>query len=257
MADNPLGNLQSKVDTGVVQVGSETRFKWTPPGPAPIAPPGTSVAVRMQNLGLTTGPKQITKSEARKMLSGMSQEDFFQLQQQLYGRGLYESAYYSGDPRPVSWGALGDPDTIQAFVTATNLADYTGDLDQILNGAIDSRLAGGGGGGRGGPTRAPLVIELPSAEDLGAVLKQSATKLLGRNPTSDELAAFVADFQSDSAAYQRESYGKAVSGGTVGQPPTASTAAETFLQEKAPVEAGAQKLEGGLGVLLRMFGGGG
>lgn len=256
MADNPLGNLQSKVDTGVVQVGAETRFKWTPPGRAPVAPPGTSIAIRMGNLGLTAGPKQITKSDARKMLSGMSQEEFFALQQQLYGRGLYEAGYYSADPRPVSWGALGDPDTIQAFVTATTLADYTGDLDQILNGPIDPRLSGAGAG-RGGPTRPPLVIELPSAEDLGAVLKQSATKLLGRNPTPDELAAFVADFQSDSAAYQRESYGKAVSGGTVGQPPTASTAAETFLQEKAPVEAGAQKLEGGLGVLLRMFGGGG
>jgi hypothetical protein len=210
----------------------------------------------MQQLGLTTAPQQLDANAAGRLLAGLSPEDFFQVQQQLYARGLFPDSYYGKTPRPVNWGQVGDNDTLSAFRSAASLAGFTGNLDQILQGGPSAQalLAGGGGGG---PTRAPLVIELPSAEDLGAVLRQSASKLLGRDPTPEELSAFVADFQADSSAYQREAYGKAASGGTLGQPPSAPTAAEGFLQERAPVEAGAQKLESGLGVLLKMFGGGG
>jgi hypothetical protein len=239
-------------------VGSaKPQFSWTPPQPT-VKVFGTNIPVQRGAIDPKKpqgGTQQLDSNSAGRILAGLSPEEFFQVQKQMYTAGLYDDSYYGPKAKPIAWGVVGDPETTQKFRTLTSLAGFTGNLDQLLN-ATSPKMMGGGGGG-GGPTRAPLVIELPSAEDLGAVLRQSASKLLGRDPTPAELSAFVADFQADSSAYQREAYGKATGGGTVNRPPNADTAAESFLKEKAPIEAGAQKMESGLGVLLRMFGGGG
>jgi hypothetical protein len=253
-----LSDLTADEDVGFA-TSAKPQFSWTPPyDPSQYTPPpGSAIGGAAARLGVTPRPaaQQLDSNAAGRILGGLSPEQFFQVQQQLYTRGLYADSYYGKTPRPVNWGAVGDNDTLSAFRSAAILAGFTGNLDQILSGPPSAQaLLAGQGGGR---ARAPLVIELPSAEDLGAVLRQSASKLLGRDPTPAELSAFVADFQADSSAYQREAYGKATGGGTVNRPPSADTAAESFLKEKAPVEAGAQKMESGLGVLLRMFGGGG
>jgi hypothetical protein len=251
-----LSDLTADEDVGFA-TSAKPQFSWTPPQPT-VNVFGTNIPVQRGAIDPKKpqgGAQQLDFNSAGRILAGLSPEEFYQVQQQLYTRGLYSDSYYGKTPRPVNWGAVGDNDTLSAFRSAASLAGFTGNLDQILSGppSAQALLAGQGGG----PTRAPLVIELPSAEDLGAVLRQSASKLLGRDPTPAELSAFVADFQADSSAYQREAYGKATGGGTVNRPPSADTAAESFLKEKAPVEAGAQKMESGLGVLLRMFGGGG
>jgi hypothetical protein len=253
-----LSDLTADEDVGFVGT-TKPQFSWTPPQPT-VNVFGTNIPVQRGVIDPKKpqgGTQQLDSNSAGRILAGLSPEEFYQVQQQLYTRGLYADSYYGKTPRPVNWGAVGDNDTLSAFRSAASLAGFTGNLDQILNGVPSAQALLAGGGGGGGPTRAPLVIELPSAEDLGAVLRQSASKLLGRDPTPAELSAFVADFQADSSAYQREAYGKTTGGGTVNRPPSADTAAESFLKEKAPVEAGAQKMESGLGVLLRMFGGGG
>jgi hypothetical protein len=239
-------------------------FTWTVPGTP--APPMTGIERRLTaggliapgTVGRTPAPGSYNEFTVGSALQGMTPEQFKALQQQLYNIRAFPDAFYGRNARDINWGKVGDLDTLQAFRGVLPYAMMTGNLDQILGAtAPPGALAGAAG-----PVKQPLVIELPSREDMDAVLRESAKGLLGRDPTPDQFAAFAADFSSRVANYQRQAYTAGGSGlpggpgGSVTKPPSGQAAAEEFLRKTAPTEVGAQKMEGGLGILLKMFGGG-
>jgi hypothetical protein len=239
---------------------SSGNFTWTVPAvPVPTTRVfGTDIPIGRV---VTPGPKMPTSfnlDNVGPVLQGMSGEQFTMLQKQLYAIGAYPASYYGDRAKRVNFGKVGDLDTLQAFYAVAPYASRTGNLDQILAASTDIS-----GLGAQGPTKQPLVIELPSSDDLHAVLKQAAMPLIGRDPTPQEMADFASRFQKLSADYQRSAYAAGGSGlpggpgGTVSKPPSGAAAAETFLEERAPVEAGAQRQENALGILVKMFGGGG
>jgi hypothetical protein len=236
-------------------------FAWTVPGTPSTLALGTAGPVWARapaTLAATAKPGSFNLDNVGPVLQQMTGEQFTALQKQLYAIGAYPASYYGDRAKPVNFGKVGDLDTLQAFYAVAPYASRTGNLDQILAASTDISALGAQG-----PVKQPLVIELPSTDDLHAVLKAAAMPLIGRDPTPEEMDAFTARFQKLSADYQRSAYAAGGSGlpggpgGTVSKPPSGSAAAETFLQERAPVEAGAQKEENALGILFKMFGGGG
>lgn len=236
-------------------------FSWTIPGTPSTLDLGAKGPVWARapaTLAATAKPGSFNLDNVGVELQKMTGEQFTALQKQLYAIGAYPASYYGDRAKPVNFGKVGDLDTLQAFYAVAPYASRTGNLDQILSASMDVSTLGAQG-----PTKQPLVIELPSSDDLHAVLKAAAMPLIGRDPTPEEMDAFTARFQKLSADYQRSAYAAGGSGlpgglgGTVTKPPAGSAAAETFLQERAPTEAGAQKEENALGILVKMFSGGG
>lgn len=236
-------------------------FAWTPPPAVGAVQVPSNLPLTSRVLGglVATAPAgPYSLDNVGPVLQGLDPTGLDQVRRQLYTSGLMPNSYYGARATPMPFGQPLDGDTAAAFQSAARLAVFTGNLDQLL-----SAKANIGGLGAQGPVKQPLVIELPSAEDLHAVLKESAMPLLGRDPTPQEMAEFTARFQKLSADYQRAAYAAGGSGlpggpgGTVKKPPSGTAAAEQYLKEKAPVEAGAQREENGLSILTKMFTGGG
>lgn len=255
-----LDKLQgtSKTAAGAASLGN---FAWTVPGQEMVRPPagGVTEAV-LGRLGFAEAPAKpgsFNTDNVGAQLLNLGPQQVDQLRRQLYTSGLMQDKFYGARAQPMPFGQPLDGDTVSAFASAAQLATFTGSLDVLL-----SAKAPIGSLGAQGPVKQPLVIELPSETDLHAVLKESAMPLIGRDPTDKEMADFAKRFQSQSAAYQRAAYSAGGSGlpggpgGTVTKPPSGAAAAEEFLEQGAPVEAGAQRMEKGLTTLLKMFSGG-
>jgi hypothetical protein len=229
------------------------KFTWTPPtAAAAIDVRGTGIGAQLAQRGLitTTTPQPLSLStvEFGARLSGLDPEQVRKLQEQLYASGAYPASYYGRGAKKIPFGQL-DPDTAQILQQMAGLASFTGNLDQLLSAKVDIAELG--------EKRAPLVIELPSQEDMDSVLRESASEILGRDPTPEELARYSSRFTSAIRSYREKKYGTEETGGTVTQPPSAEALAESFLRETSPVEAGAQRMERGLQSLRELFIGGG
>lgn len=258
MADPQIEAILKALAGGGAATGTVT---WTPPGVAQ-APPGGVTEAMLGRLGFAGGvpraPVNLPADQLGPILGSLSAADLDQVRRQLYSSGLMPDRFYGARAQPMPFGQGLDADTAAAFRSAVSLAQFTGNLDQLL--AAKPSLAAIGAQG---PTRQPLVIELPSETDLHAVLKEAAMPLIGRDPTPEEMTAFAKRFREQAATYQRQAYAAGGAGlpgglgGTVQRPPAASVAAQEFLKREAPVEAGAQKMEQGLGILVKMFAGGG
>lgn len=257
-----LAGLQGSGALGGVgaPAGYTGTVTWTPPGTIQ-APVGGVTAGALGRLGFGGGaprkPVNMLPEQFGPILQGLGPAELGTVRQQLYAAGLMPAAYYGKNALPLPQGAL-DGDTAQAFYSAAKLAAFTGNLDTLLSARAPQVRAGGGAG----QVRQPLVIELPSETDLHAVLKEAAMPLIGREPTQAEMSDFARRFRDQSAAYQRQAYAAGGAGlpggpgGTVTKPPSGQAAAEEFLAQRAPAEVGAQRMEGGLGILLKMFSGG-
>jgi hypothetical protein len=236
------------------QAAGTGKFTWTPP---PI-PQRTVTAFGTQIPGtppVTLGPNPVFGQQTvdvggfGALISQLDPSQIEALQHQLYESGAYPASYYGKGAKPVPWGQR-DPDTVQILQQMAGLASFTGNLDQILSAKVDI-------GALSRTQRAPLVIELPSQDDMTHVLRQSAMELLGRDPTPDELARYSSKFSDAVSAYQKQRYTAEEGGGTVTQAPSATSAAEQYLREQSPVEYGAQRIEKGLSALRQLFTGGG
>jgi hypothetical protein len=229
------------------------KFTWTPPpggaayaGMAGSLFAGPAVPGRTRVAGL---PETVDAVGFGARLSQLDPSQVEALQRQLYESGAYPDSYYGKNPKKIAWGQR-DPDTVGILQQMAGLASFTGNLDQILGAKVDV-------GALAAKERAPLVIELPSQEDMTSVLKDTAADILGRDPTPQELARYSASFTARVKAYQGQRYAAGEAGGTVTQAPQAQAMAESFLQEQSPVEAGAQRMEKGLAALRQVFTGGG
>ena len=228
------------------------KFQWTPPGSV-MDYTKTGIGRRLIGAGLTQPqvPLAETLDAATfgQRIAALDPSQVEAIQHQLYESGAYPNSYYGKNAKPVPWGQR-DPDTVGILQQMAGLASFTGNLDQILSAKVDI-------GALSKTQRAPLVIELPAQEDMDRILKDSAMELLGRDPTPDELARYSSKFTSAVSAYQKGQYAAGEGGGTVTQAPSAQAAAESFLQQASPVEAGAQRIEKGLKALRTLFVGGG
>jgi hypothetical protein len=229
------------------------KFTWTPPESAGAFDiRGTGIGASLAARGLIQTKLGIQSVDVAGFGSLVSQFDPSQieaLQRQLFESGAYPASYYGKNAKPVPWGQR-DPDTVQILQQMAGLATFTGNLDQILGAKVDI-------GALSRTQRAPLVIELPSEEDMAAVVRDSAMDELGRDASPEQVAAFARNFTARVKAYQEQKYAAGEGGGTVSQPPQAGTLAQEFLRESSPVEAGAQRIEKGLGELRKLFTGGG
>jgi hypothetical protein len=236
------------------------KFTWTPPKSTQGLDPGTTgIGRRLMSGGLLSAGERFPAAQPvaetvdaltfGQRVTKMDRSEIEQLQHQLYDAGAYSDAYYGKNPKKIPWGEK-DPETMSLLQNmATLAATFTGSLDSLMGAKADL-------GSIGATKRAPLVIELPSQDDMTAVLKDSAMELLGRDPTPDELARYSASFTERVKAYQTQQYAAGEAGGTVTQAPNAANAAEAMLQQSSPVEAGAQRIEKGLSALRQLFTGG-
>lgn len=255
-AGGNVGAQLAQIVAGLAAGGGAAsgKFQWTPPKSAQaFDTKGTRLGQQLVNAGLVSPAVPVAESLAAAdfgvRIGQLDPSQVEALQHQLYESGAYPASYYGKNAKPVPWGQR-DQDTVGLLQQMAGLATFTGNLDQILGAKVDI-------GAISKAQRAPLVIELPSQDDMTAVLKDSAMTLLGRDPTPDELARYSASFTERVKAYQTGQYAAGEAGGMVTQAPNAQNAAEAMLQQSSPVEAGAQRIEKGLSALRQLFTGGG
>lgn len=191
-------------------------------------------------------------SEAYLDFYRMSDAEVRKWQERFFDAGFYGGAEASDIP----WGDH-DENTFQLWQQFVNRAAGFYAVGQMRTPQqVAMEAVGKAGTGKGGPKsqRAPLVLQIPNPDDLGAVATEAARATLGRKATDEEVAAFVSDFQGRVTNFQRQEYAADERGGSVVAPPSAQTAAETFARERNPVEAGSHDLADVYGRFLGILG---
>jgi hypothetical protein len=194
-------------------------------------------------------PETMDLATFGQRVNALTPEQLTVLQQQMYAAGAYPASYYGRNAKPVPYGQL-DQDTNGLLQQLGTLATFNGSLDRMLSAKVDI-------GAISKTQRAPNVIELPAPEDMAKVVRDTAMEELGRDATQQQVAAFSASFTAKVKAYQEQQYAAGEAGGTVTQSPSVQAAAEQYVRESSPVEAGAQRIEKGLKSLRELFTGGG
>ena len=78
--------------------------------------------------------RNVTANEALRTFGRMSPGQRAQLQKGLLDRGFYDQPFYSGKRR-IAWGVF-DTDSLQAFSRALSLAEFSGNLDDVVSGPV-------------------------------------------------------------------------------------------------------------------------
>jgi hypothetical protein len=221
--------------------------------------PGSPAQAQMaQATGQTPTMKESTLTGVLADFATLSDAGLIDLQKKLYTGGFYGSSYYAKHPQTPAYG-IKDQDTLAAYSQAANLAAQLHASGMTLDEVITqgSSVGGGRGAGAGGPTRAPLTIQLTNPQDVHFVANKVGQTVLGRNLNDAELQAITASFQGGEATAQRAAYNTGVGGGTSTQAPSLQAFAEQQVRAKNPVEAGAHDLSQTFDTFLSLIAGGG
>lgn len=103
--------------------------------------------------------------------------------------------------------------------------------------ALQRLIEGTTRGGGGGPTRAPLVVQLTNPDTIRRLIDQTAPDIIGRRLSDAETQQLIGAYQSLESSAQRGAYNTATAGGTVTEPPDLQTFAEKKAKELHPLEA--------------------
>lgn len=184
----------------------------------------------------------------------MTPQEVQVMQQKLFNAGYYGSA----ESNDIPWGDH-DDDTFKIWRSMVDRAAGFYAVGQKLTPkqVLDNALAAAGTNHPHGPQkapRAPLVLQTPNPDDLAAVAQEAARSTIGAKLGDDQIAAFVADFQSRVTNAQRQAYAAEETGGNIVEPPNAQTAAEQFTRQRNPQAAGAHDLFSIYGKFLSKIG---
>lgn len=178
-------------------------------------------------------------------------------------RMLQQAGLLDPDAPLGAWGTKNATALRQVFATANQVSENypPGKPKEFyFNAAIETISGGqdlGAAAARAAKAARVPPVQVSNPADLKAVLQDSSTKILGRRLSTAEEDAFVKTYQQQEVATGQAARDQ--SGGTITQVANAGSAAEQFIQQRAPGEAQAQgvslQLENLKSILSRSFGG--
>lgn len=189
-------------------------------------------------VGNPGGPMTRTVEEALAELYQMDSRTMLpRLQQLLLAGGFYTDGYYSRDPKAVRFG-IPDQDTQKAWTEALTQAARSGkNIWDVLSASATANSEA--------PRKEPgPTVRLSNPDDIRRLLRTVGRAVLGGDRlTPEDEEKFIRAFQGDERLAQETLQGVSQTGGTVVEPPSAETAAESFVREARPVEAGGKDIQ--------------
>lgn len=210
---------------------------------------------------LDTGPNYATALEAMQELPKLyatNRAGYIALQQRLYQAGFYGSA----SPNAVGIGSYNEQTVSayrQAVLSAAQLVDSGTPVtfDELLDQKDPAAAA------RGQKQIQPgFVAQYSDPQTVAAIAQQAAQTTLGRNLSTDEVKAFVAEFHTAEQKWnsnQKAAGTTAAAGKDTSQTsaPSAPAAADQFVQQGGRgTEAAGNKMADYVNVIRQLVGGG-
>lgn len=165
-----------------------------------------------------------------------SGEDIAEIQLALVEAGVLTGKYRFG---------VWDEQTKNAYKNVLELANQQG-IDDIS--AMRLLANAPQAGGPAAAPRAPLQVQLSNPDDLRLLFEDAFRQAYGRKMRPEELGSFVSDYQARERAVQEQAYAmddpNNPQGGTIVEPPSASSAAQVAAEGVNPAERGAYDMLG-------------
>lgn len=195
-----------------------------------------------------SGGDQRTLRDALYSWYSMDPDRLQALQTQLYNAGFYGPSYYKGTSE-VPLGDSGDSGGFSAFRKALRLAALSGKpLTQVID---DQQKATGGAPALRAKNFSPT---LTNAEDLKAVIKSGAQKVLGKNVSDEEANRIVAAYQQSESAADLAAFNANQTGGATEKPANPTDFVNQQLQQLHPDQAAATTFNDEANAFLQVAG---
>lgn len=166
----------------------------------------------LQGVSAQGGMTYYTLPGALEQWGQMTPDQRVTVQKQLLASGMYSDAYYASASGTTSkkplYGAIADPDTIQALSNAWSAAKVTGQtLDSVLTQHNDAAR----NAARIYQQNTQVgIFDQSSASELRSIADQQAVAVLGRKATADEKTLLVSMEQGRQVAYQQGQFNQRV-----------------------------------------------
>lgn len=157
-------------------------------------------------------------------------EDIAALQRSLVQAGLLDDDFRLG---------VWDPVSVRAYRTLLEYANASGTTwnDALVRWQAATPFEDPGAG------RAPLTTRVTNPADLRALLRELSPAIMGARLRPEEEERFIAAYQAQERGTQQSAYDIAPTGGTVTDVANPQVAAEAFIRQEQPVEAGSKDVE--------------
>jgi hypothetical protein len=199
---------------------------------APIGvPPGYTAYPNISRPGGPGTALYFTGAELKPQTEGWPAERIIAFQKQLEAMGLLDPGYQLG---------IWDKDSITAYSKVLSYANQRGISADAAMASV-SDIVSRYGNTTDAKKRQPLTVTLTNPSDIASLATQIAVRTIGRRLTDTESSQLAQAYNVLERQYQEQAYAAAGSGlsdnatgGTITQPPNASTYAESTLRAEHP-----------------------